>query len=595
MNKRNDEDFFEDLDKTTDLLKAFRPHIDNKTDSLDDLFNEYMNTQKQSQEIEKSEVDELTRSIQPIRTMKEAYELEQQIKEQQLLKKQEQERIEQLKQQEMERQQQQLKVEQKQAALQSIFSSKEKKKSSSKKQNKSDLTEIIGKMSETVEQQKQEKLEKQQQRQMKINQKKKSQKSSVKFSKFELTFCALSFLFIIGCIWVFGVDKNKDNNNEKSSIVSLSTAISRTTPVYSGDGLYTNSGKYIYKGNNVNNYLVYSGFLWRIIQINDDDTIDLVLDNSINTLMWSSTNKSYLESDIHKYLNNYFLNYLDKTYLEKVSICTNEVNDLKGYSCDNSNNDFYVRLLTLEEFNNSKTEESYISDTTSSIWLSTKSSDKVWEIRGNNVTLSDPKKLLQIKPVIKIKGDLDILSGNGTKGDPYKITEDSENVYVGSYIKLGNDVYSVYDIKDNKLKLALTKVLPNLAYNKAKFVYDVTTPGSLGNHLNTIYYNSLSYKDLLLNTEWYTGPYNNSYEDIYSSKVVAKVGIYDVASLKFDNELTDYYVSNNINNNTNIFVYNNESYGAKGELKGARPTISIMNKNVVSGSGSKEDPFVLEK
>ena len=81
MNKKYDDDFFEDLDKTTDLLKAFKPHLESKTDDLDQLFNEYMNS-FDSEDIEQSEVDELTRSIQPIRSMEEAIQLEKQIQQQ---------------------------------------------------------------------------------------------------------------------------------------------------------------------------------------------------------------------------------------------------------------------------------------------------------------------------------------------------------------------------------------------------------------------------------------------------------------------------------------------------------------------------------
>ena len=132
MNKKYDEDFFEDLDKTTDLLKAFRPHVDSKTNDLDDLFNEYMNTQKKSQEIEKSEVDELTRSIKPIRTMKEAYELEAEIKEQQRIKR-EKEELE--RQQELERQKQQL-IEQKQKNYKQYFKVKNNKESKIKSNKK---------------------------------------------------------------------------------------------------------------------------------------------------------------------------------------------------------------------------------------------------------------------------------------------------------------------------------------------------------------------------------------------------------------------------------------------------------------------------
>ena len=615
MNKKYDDDFFEDLDKTTDLLKAFKPHMESNSNSLDDLFSEYMNSN--SQNIEKSEVDELTRSIQPIRTMKEAEELERQIQEQreleQRIQREEAIRIKIERERELERQRR-LKIEQAEASIAALFSSKPSvKKEESVEQihqsqqsqqihqsqqeiqkEQSDLNEIISKMSVEAEKREQEKILKEQKKLEKIEKKQREKKNSVKFSKFELSFCALSFIFIVGCLWVFGIDNNKSDKKD-TSVATLTNTLSKTAPVYSGDGLYSNSGEYVFKGKDVNNYLKYSNMLWRIIRTNGDGTIDLVLNESINSLPWSSTKTTYIDSDIHKYLNKYFVKYLDNEYLEKVSVCTDEVNDLKSYKCDNKSTDDYVRLLTLEEFLDSKNDESYLSDTSSAIWLSTTSKDRVWKISGNNATLGDASNFLQVKPVIKIKGDLAVLSGNGTKENPYKIKEDKEGVQVGSYVKLGNDTYVVYDNSNNKLKMASTNVLPNIMFNPKVALFDVKTNGTLGWYLNTIYYNTLPYKDLLVNAEWYNGHYTNSYENSFTAKVVAKVGILDMAALKFDNEVTDYYISNSLNRKS-VLVYSNESYGIQPrDRKNVRTTICILNKKVVSGTGSKTDPFILEK
>lgn len=610
MNKKYDDDFFEDLDKTTDLLKAFKPRMESKSDSLDDLFKEYMGGNN-SQEIEKSEVDELTRSIQPIRTMKEAEELERQIKEQRELQQQIQReeaiKIKLERERELERQRR-LKIEQAEASIAALFSGKSSNKNIEQEQQvhkqqqstqinqseKSDINDIISKMSVEAEKREQERILKEQRKLEKIEKKKLAKKNNVKFSKFEMSFCTLSLIFIIGCIWVFGIGGNKTEKAE-TSVSTLATTLSKTSPVYKGDGMYVNSGNYVFKGKDVNNYFKYSNMLWRVLKTNSDGTIDLVLNESINSLPWSNSKTTYINSDIHKYLNNYFIKYLDKDYLEKVTICNDEVNDLKSFSCDNKNNDSYVRLLTLEEFLDSKTTETYLTDTNSSIWLSTVSKDKVWKISGNNAIIGEPNVFLQVKPVIKLKANLELLSGNGTIEEPYRVSEEKQGVQVGSYIKLGNDTYVVYDIVKDKLKMANTKLLPNVMFNPSVALFDVKTNGTLGWYLNTIYYNTLSYKDLLVNAEWYNGHYVNTYENSLSAKVVSKIGILDVTSLKFDNELTDYYISNSLNK-TEVLVYDNESYGIKPrERKNVRTTICILNKKVASGAGSKQDPYILEK
>ena len=608
MNKKYDDDFFEDLDKTTDLLKAFKPHLESKTDDLDQLFNEYMNS-FDSEDIEQSEVDELTRSIQPIRSMEEAIQLEKQIQqqkeEQELLKIEEEVKQQIEREREIERQRR-LKIEQAEAKVSALFTNKSSKKQEeqvhqykNEEQEKSDINEIISKMSVEAEKREQERVLKEQKRIEKLTKKKQIKKSNVKFSKFELSFCALSFIFIIGCVLAFGFGKdNKTEVSAKTATTSVSTitnALSKTKPVYDGDGLYLNSGNYVFKGKDVNNYLKYSNMLWRIIKTNSDGTIDVVLDNSINSLPWGTLKTSYLESDIRKYLNSYFIKYIDTEYLEKVTVCTDEVNDLRSFKCNETNNEDYVRLLTLEEFLESKNEGSYLTDVNSMIWLSTTSKDKIWKISGNNATLGDANKFLQIKPVIKIKGNLELLSGTGTKEDPFKITNDKNGVQVGSYVKLDNDVYVVYDIANDKLKMSSTQVLPNIMFNPSVALFDVKTTGTLGWYLNTTYFNTLTYKDLLVNAEWYNGHYTTSYENSFSAKVVSKIGILDISALKFDDDMRDYYISNSLNR-TDVLVYSSESYGVKPrDRKNVRTTICILNKKVISGTGSKEDPFILEK
>ena len=60
--------------------------------------------------------------------------------------------------------------------------------------------------------------------------------------------------------------------------------LSSSSFVYEGEGLYNSNGIYIYKGENVNNYVLFSNMLFRIVKINSDKTIDIVLDDYINKL-----------------------------------------------------------------------------------------------------------------------------------------------------------------------------------------------------------------------------------------------------------------------------------------------------------------------
>ena len=70
----------------------------------------------------------------------------------------------------------------------------------------------------------------------------------------------------------------------------------------------TNTRRYIYRGDAVNNYLLYSNKLWRIISIEDNGTVRLI-DTSFNdTRFWDNdTTKEFANSSIKDYLNNIYL------------------------------------------------------------------------------------------------------------------------------------------------------------------------------------------------------------------------------------------------------------------------------------------------
>ena len=82
-------------------------------------------------------------------------------------------------------------------------------------------------------------------------------------------------------------------------------------------GLYkstaTNSGEatYYFRGNVTNNYVNFAGFTWRIVRVNEDGTIRLILNEGIN----SNTKYKYY-SDYGNYTYSYYLNSTAKTEVD---------------------------------------------------------------------------------------------------------------------------------------------------------------------------------------------------------------------------------------------------------------------------------------
>lgn len=590
MNKKYDDEFFDELDKTTDLLKAFKPHITsndslNDLDDLSDLYSSFSNkTQKDNtivqQRLENNKTENKILNNNTQLNLNSNNQLNLNSNTQNVTKKNN--------------------ISSKQIEKIENLERQKEKINKKKKQEKTDINEIIDKINVSVEEtKKKQKLAKAKTKEKEKKEKSKDDKS--KFTPLELGFCAFSLLFLVGCCVIYGgryVKAYKSDNNSKveagQSLKLLTTTITKNTSIETqNDGLYKSDNEYVYKGKDAQNYLRFSNFTWRILKVNSDGTIDIVLDDYINTLLWSVSKTSYLESDVHKYLNQYFINYLDKSYLTPTVICTDEVTDLKSFTCNNKNTDNYVRLLSVGDFVDSKTTSTYLADEKSTLWLNTVSTDKVWQVNGINLTLSIPGRSLGIKPVVRLKNGIALISGNGSKESPFMIAEESNKVMVGDYVKLKTDTYIVYDISDNKLSLVLDKVLPS----KQKFgdnnaVFDPSNNTSIAYILNTSLYNSIAYKDILLDKQWNIGTYNTSYEDVTSSKVVAKIGLYDLRDLKFDNEVQNYYLMNLYRSRPHL--YRSETILANStSLQGIRPAIYIDNRAIISGNGTKEDPYVL--
>ena len=69
--------------------------------------------------------------------------------------------------------------------------------------------------------------------------------------------------------------------------------------VTTGDGLYKDEyeeGRYIYKGANPNNYITFNNETWRIISVENDGPIKIMLNESLEDMMWDSTNSNNIPS-----------------------------------------------------------------------------------------------------------------------------------------------------------------------------------------------------------------------------------------------------------------------------------------------------------
>ena len=116
----------------------------------------------------------------------------------------------------------------------------------------------------------------------------------------------------------------RDTQTLANKILSSNTLITDTPTLTTSSnntsdksGLYkstaTNTGKptYYFRGNIENNYVSFAGFTWRIVRINEDGTVRIVMQDGIN----SNANIAF-NSNYNNYTYMYYTNSQAKTTLE---------------------------------------------------------------------------------------------------------------------------------------------------------------------------------------------------------------------------------------------------------------------------------------
>ena len=414
------------------------------------------------------------------------------------------------------------------------------------------------------------------------------------------TFWLISILFILGCCIYYGrrLIKYYRIYNPKETVAKTfgDSIVKDSNIVTSGDGLYKVAGNYIYKGENANNYIKYSNLMWRIIEIYEDGTVSAILDDNINVMSYDNTINPYQKSDINKYLNKVFIKNLDTKYLTNSTICLNEVEDLSTYKCDETNNtDYKIKLIDVGEYLNSLAgEKTYISneELDNAIWTSSYSEKGIWSISGINVDQSKADEAFYVKPVITFKKDIKLLSGKGNRKSPFVIDK-KKGIAIGDYVQMGEeDLYVAYEIDNNIVKLQSVEsdFLEAHAYSNLTPEYKLEDYTGVANYLNNVVYYTMTYRDQLVSTNWYTGHYNGKYNDIMSNSVEAYIGLPTVMDLKFDSDF-GYYLMTPVSD-SKVYYYDNDlSASAVETQRKLRITIAIDKSILKQGDGTKNNPY----
>lgn len=415
--------------------------------------------------------------------------------------------------------------------------------------------------------------------------------------------------------------ENGKSNDKDNTVLLVDTVLKKQSYVDLTKGLIFDEEKneYRYLGEVDDNYLEYSGILYRIIGIDKDKNIKVISDKSV-TMMYSGLEKGYDKSYVNKWLNydkdvpgsgvyenniKESVNYLSSTYY-----CEDIIDDIKNINCDKNSTNYKISLLSLYDYYKAGGKSSFLNNG-ETFYLGTLNKDNhnYYITSDGEVSINEiSTKTYAVRPVITIISSSVLLSGKGTKDDPYRILEIKpstlEDTTINTYVSFSNQVFKVIDNSTDATKVALNGVIKendidvvksfggkNNKYSNSK--------NTVGYYLNNTYLKTLDSKNII-KSNWYIGALsldNLDYSNEKNTKVNLSVGMLSLGDMfvgDINNVLT---LSRGIESDQIINVINKEGnfYGDFITSKyNVRPALYLNNElKITGGNGTFDAPYEL--
>ena len=434
---------------------------------------------------------------------------------------------------------------------------------------------------------------------------------------FQKVFCFISFLFILSCCIFYGTRFIKYYLEEKSTASKEAHTLAKKIKDknINSETFKQINGQDYFTDNSNNNYLWYSNILWRIIKVNSDNSITAISESSLTSLAAGDTLK-FQESYINKWLNyneEEYTGILEKnlnqveTYLQPSTLCTDIVDTLTNEDCQNRTENGYISLLDTKDFINAGNQNSYLVNDEQFYLSNNNSKKESWFIdEAGNVKTNDGTDILGIRPVITIKSNVKYQDGNGTKDNPYKI--EKENGLFGSYVKLDNQIWRIYQVNEDDIRLVLTDYLKvndkelTHIYSAKNSYHNDELSKTIAYYLNNTFYNTLSYKSKIKERKWTNGYYgissNYDYKTALNKTINTKIALISIGDIVLNQDLYNYFTLTGTKNNGQM-VYaiskNKKLYGKSIQSQiNVVPAISLDKTLLTKGNGTIESPYEME-
>ena len=362
-----------------------------------------------------------------------------------------------------------------------------KTKEEKKKKNETTKQEI-----ESIENEKETKKVKKPKKEKKS---KKKKRSPHYYGPIEFSFNFISLVAVI-CVGLYFGGRSfyyysLQNQKTRETAMTLNGLILANNKLVKDEteGLHQVEDGYYFKGNITNNYVWFANRMFRIMRLNNDDTVKLITEDNVASFMWGEDPK-YENSNVRVWLTDVEKNKLSgvyyhtipaqKRFLAKTKYTIDKMEESKIEKGDIELED-HVVSVSIGDYIEAGGKSSYLNNGKLYFLLGYNSMDENLYVEEDGSIMScDSMDGYGIRGVITLNKNIPISQGDGTKDNPYVVDHGSDTTYVDSYVKLGEDTWKVFEEKDGVLKMYLngyitvngTEVVRNYSSKTTRFNYD---------------------------------------------------------------------------------------------------------------------------
>ncbi len=435
--------------------------------------------------------------------------------------------------------------------------------------------------------------------------------SKKSFISIQKLFWLISSIFLLGSCLFYGgrfiklYRENEKKYGNKNTNNLLITKINDNNK--KSDNYKVVNGEHYFVNNSNNNYLQYSNILFRIIKINENGEIVIISNNSLTSLAYGK-DKTITESYIYNWLNDTEEEYtgiLEKElndkekYLIKSMTCEDKYDSLDNSECQNINYDGYITLLSSNDFVNVGGKDSYVNTNEYFYLESENKSNKQWYVNSEGKTLTSNKEdIIGVKPVLTLKNNIEYISGDGTKDNPYVI--EKEKGLFGSYVKINDYMFRIYEVNEKDVRVMLNDYLKEeFSYSNVSSYHNDYNQNSVAYYLNTSFLNTLDCKSQIKEVKWSNGYYgsenNYNYKDALNTKINSKVALLSIGNIRLNNELFNYSLMTGTRKNGTLIytIQENQKATTRNITQKMKivPVLSLDKDLLKSGDGTKDNPY----